>query len=516
VAVVAESRRVRSTLWFAIAVAVAAAPAAAQDYPVRIDRDSAPPAERPAGTRPPGTGSSAPPPSEAEPAPVEEAPALTPRVTGHSTGPDGTLAADKAETATTTIAVPPLEIPADTAPIEGESPAESPPILEAPPGLTPTAAAIWRARAERAALPPGPQPIKLLGSVIEPGTRADLRWQIGESFDGTLVETPVIVVHGAHPGSRLCLTAAVHGDELNGVEVVRRLVNDTDPKTLRGTVIAVPIVNLLGFARGSRYLPDRRDLNRFFPGFAQGSAASRMAFSLFREVIVHCDALVDFHTGSFDRSNLPQVRGDLRNDRVLAFTRGFGATPVLHSPGSRGMLRLAATEHDIPAVTFEVGAPYRLEPDKIDFAVQAIKTLMHQMGMTPHFRLWAEPQATFYESKWVRVDEGGMLFSSVELGDRVREGQRLGKVIDPIRNREYEILAPFAGRVIGMALNQVVLPGFAAYHLGVETTEAEAAAEAERPRIDADPLETLEGDEMRPASSDGMAPRDEGDPDGPE
>lgn len=508
-----EPSRAGGALAFVIAVALCIGAVPAQDYPVRPDRDSGRPPEQPTASRPqavdpparpvpsrdpsPATGVSvAPNPGDAAEAEAPPAEPAAPKQAETESAIDGGAAAEAA-----------------TGP---ESPDAPPPVLEPPPGLTPTAAAVWRARAERAALPPGPQPISILDLVVEPGTRADARWQVGESFDGTTVETPVVVVHGAQPGPRLCLTAGVHGDELNGVEVVRRLVNDTDPKTLRGTVIAVPIVNLLGFARGSRYLPDRRDLNRFFPGFAQGSAASRMAFSLFRQVIVHCDALVDFHTGSFDRSNLPQVRGDLRNDRVLAFTRGFGATPVLHSPGSRGMLRLAATDHDIPAVTFEVGAPYRLEPDKIDFGVQAIKTLMHQMGMTPHFRLWSEPQATFYESKWVRVDDGGMLFSSVELGDRVRAGQRLGKVIDPIRNREYEIVAPFAGRVIGMALNQVVLPGFAAYHLGIETTEAQAAADAERPPIDQDPLETMEGDEMGTVAPEVRAPRDEGDPDGPQ
>lgn len=377
----------------------------------------------------------------------------------------------------------------------------------------PTAAAVALARAERAALPPGPQPIEILQISVLPGTRAEARWKVGESFDGSVVETPVVVVNGAQPGPRLCLTAGVHGDELNGVEVVRRMVGDLDPTSIDGTVIAVPIVNLLGFARGSRYLPDRRDLNRFFPGFAQGSAASRMAFNLFRSVIVHCDALVDFHTGSFNRSNLPQVRGDLRNPDVLAFTRRFGATPVLHSPGLRGMLRLAATDFDIPAVTFEVGGPYRLEPEKIDAAVQAIKTLMHQMGMTEQFRLWSEPQAIFYESRWVRVDQGGMLFSDVALGDRVREGQRLGKVVDPIRNLEHEINAPFAGRVIGMALNQVVLPGYAAYHLGIETTDAKAAEDAVSPDPAADPLDLLEGEEIGGQSPEVPADSDETDPD---
>jgi len=357
----------------------------------------------------------------------------------------------------------------------------------------------------------GPPALVMLGEEIPLGSRTQLRWRVGESFDGSVISTPVIVIHGAKPGPRLCLTAAVHGDELNGVEVVRRVLNDLDPKDLTGAVIGVPVVNLLGFSRGTRYLPDRRDLNRFFPGSNGGSAASRIAYSLFRDLIVHCDALVDFHTGSFDRSNLPQVRGDLRIDRVLAFTRGFGATPVLHSQGSRGMLRLAATDQQIPAVTFEVGAPLRLEPEKIDFAVQAISALMHHMGMTRNFRMFAEPQATFYESKWVRVDHGGMLFATVALGDRVRMGQRLGKVIDPLLNEEHEIVSRFRGRVIGLALNQVVLPGFAAFHIGIETSEQQAVEEAQQPLSTEDAIERMDGDEMGPAPPEADGERDEAD-----
>lgn len=347
--------------------------------------------------------------------------------------------------------------------------------------------------------PVGPRPIALLGAEVPVGTRANLRWRVSESFDGTAVSTPVIVVNGARAGPTLCLTAAVHGDELNGVEVVRRVLNDVDAEQLAGAVIAVPVVNLLGFSRGSRYLPDRRDLNRFFPGSDVGSAASRIAASLFREIVVHCSALVDFHTGSFDRSNLPQVRGDLRNPAVLEFTRGFGATPVLHSPGTRGMLRLAASFRGIPAVTFEVGAPLRLEPEKIDFAVQAIKALMHHLQMTRSFRMFAEPQATFYESKWVRVDHGGMLFTTVALGDSVRVGQRLGKVVDPLANEEHVIVSPFRGRVIGQALNQVVLPGFAAFHVGIQTSEEQAVEEARQPVYGDEAIERMEGDEMGPA-----------------
>ncbi len=353
-----------------------------------------------------------------------------------------------------------------------------------------------------------PAAISLLGQFVKPGTRAELRWASGQSFDGTVVTTPVIVAHGANAGPRICLTAAIHGDELNGIEIIRRLMNELDPAALSGTVVGVPIVNFLGYARGSRYLPDRRDLNRSFPGSVNGSAASRIAHSFFNEVVQHCNAVVDFHTGSFDRKNLPQVRGDLRIPAVLEFSRGFGATAVLHSPGSNGMLRRAAVARGIPALTFEVGSPMRLEPAEIDHAVQALHALLHKMGMTRSFRMWAEPQALFYAAKWVRADSGGMLFSEVNLGDRVRVGQRLGKVVDPVQNSERAIVSPVQGKVIGMALNQIVLPGFATYHIGVQTDEQqmrEAAANdpenAEAAESDRDESPDAEDAEEAPIES---------------
>ncbi|MBK8287110.1 MAG: succinylglutamate desuccinylase/aspartoacylase family protein [Ahniella sp.] len=331
-----------------------------------------------------------------------------------------------------------------------------------------------------------------------------MRWASSQSFDGATVTTPVVVFHGNKPGPRLCLTAAVHGDEINGIEIIRRVLNDLRPAEMSGSVIAVPIVNYLGYARGSRYLPDRRDLNRFFPGSRTGSSASRIAHSFFHDIAKHCHALVDFHTGSFDRSNLPQVRGDLRVPAVLEFTRGFGATAVLHSPGSRGMLRRAVSEVGIPAVTFEVGSPMRLEPGEIDVGVQAMHTLLHKLGMTRSFRMWSEPQATFYAAKWVRADAGGMLFTTVKLGDRVREGQRLGKVVDPLANTERAILSPVRGRVLGMALNQIVLPGFAAFHVGVEADEQTMIESAEANEAASIGAEDEDADESRiePAQDD--------------
>ncbi|HRN59834.1 MAG TPA: succinylglutamate desuccinylase/aspartoacylase family protein [Chiayiivirga sp.] len=323
-------------------------------------------------------------------------------------------------------------------------------------------------------------PFTILDTQVLPGKRARLEWNAGMSFSGSEVISPVVVAHGVRPGPVLCLTAGIHGDELNSVEIVRRIVNGVEPADLGGTLIAVPVVNLFGFSRNSRYLPDRRDLNRYFPGTRHGSIASRIAYNFFIEIVQRCDALVDLHTGSFDRRNLPQVRADLSRPEVREFTRGFGATTVLHSAGSRGMLRNAAIQAGIPAVTFEVGGPGELEAEEIVHGEQAISTLMHKLGMTRHLPAWDEPQPIFYDSSWVRSDAGGLLLGRVRLGESVEPGQVLGIVIDPINNIERDLVSPVRGRVIGMARNQVVLPGFAVFHLGEETSEQQVVSDAQR------------------------------------
>lgn len=317
--------------------------------------------------------------------------------------------------------------------------------------------------------------MRLLGAEVPAGTRKRLTWSNGTAIEGFVVPVPVIVLNGRGPGPVLCLTAAVHGDELNGIEVVRRVLDDIDIDELNGAIIGIPIVNIQGFYRGTRYLPDRRDLNRYFPGNARGSSATRMAHSLFTEVIQHCSALIDLHTGSLNRTNLPQVRADLHSPQVTRMTQAFGATVVLHGVGNRGSLRRAANEAGIPAVTFEMGEPMRVQSEQVEHGAKAIETLMYALGMTKQRRYWGDPEPVYYASKWVRVDNGGILFSDVALGERVSEGELLGVVTDPLSNEQYRIYAPISGRVLGMALNQVVLPGFAAYRIGTATSKTVAA-----------------------------------------
>jgi len=316
-------------------------------------------------------------------------------------------------------------------------------------------------------------PLILLGNQVLPGTSTRLAWSPSQSFEGIASPTPVLVVNGAKPGPTLCLTAAVHGDELNGIETVRRVMYTLEAESLSGTVIGVPIVNLPGFHRGSRYLPDRRDLNRFFPGNPQGSSAARIAHSFFREIISHCHALVDLHTGSFHRINLPQLRADLTQPEVVKLTQSFGATAVLHSVGAPGTLRRAATDNGIPAVTLEAGGSTHLEEKAVSHGVKGIQTLLASMKMNKKISLWGAPEPVYYHSVWVRIDHGGILFSKVKLGKRVVKDELLGTVTNPITNVRSEIRAPYAGRILGMAVNQVVQPGFAAYRIGIQKSEDE-------------------------------------------
>jgi predicted deacylase len=348
-------------------------------------------------------------------------------------------------------------------------------------------------------------PFQLLDRFVLPGTRQRLQWRPPDGLGRGELPSPITVVHGAKPGPVLCLIAGIHGDELNGIEVARRIGQEVDPTRLEGTLIVAPIVNIFGFTRNNRFLPDRRDLNRHFPGSRSGSIAARMANGFFNDVVRRCDALVDFHTGSFQRTNLPQIRADLTNPEVLEFTRGFGNTLVLHSPGARGMLRLAAVSTGIPAVTFEVGAPQFLEEEHIAPAADAIRALMHRMGLlASEAHEGREPVTSpiYQDSSWVRTNAGGFLFAEVELGQQVKLGQRLGHVIDPVGNARTEIIAPFPGQVLGKALNQQVLPGYAAFHIGKLTSEQqavlEAAEAAQRVRaeeaVDEDPSERPDGE----------------------
>ena len=327
----------------------------------------------------------------------------------------------------------------------------------------------------------------LLGAEVPAGTSTRLAWSPQVNISGLAIPTPVLVINGSEPGPTLCLTGAIHGDELNGIEVVRRVMYDISPEELRGTVIGVPIVNLPGFQRGSRYLSDRRDLNRYFPGEAYGSLASRIAYSLFTEVISHCTYLIDLHTGSLRRTNLPQIRANMHNPKVAEFVGGFDKIAIVHHSGNPGMLRTAANDAGIIALTMELGESLRVQENQIAAGTHSVNSFLDKIEMYPRVFIWGNPKPAYYQSTWIRAESGGILFSKKGLGDTVSVGDVLGIVTDPITNQSADLTAPISGHIIGMAVNQVVMPGFAAYHIGIESNEEDMANTNEETQLDVSP-----------------------------
>lgn len=313
-------------------------------------------------------------------------------------------------------------------------------------------------------------PFALLGENVPAETAETLYWSPQNLFDGMPLPTPVLVVNGAFIGPTVCLTGAVHGDEINSIETIRQIMHNLDAAKLSGTVVGVPIVNQMGFRRGTRYLPDRRDLNRYFPGDPAGSSASRIAHSLFQQIIRHCDALVDLHTGSFHRTNIPQLRADLTDPGVTDLVKRFGDMVVLHSEGSQGMLRREAVLAGIPAVTLEAGESLRIQEDVVTVGVEQISAFLINLGMMKKPFFWHASQPVFLSSRWIRANSGGIFISKIKAGDKIEAGELLGYISDPITNKRFDVRADVSGKVIGMALNQVVLPGYAIYHVGIDSS----------------------------------------------
>jgi len=320
---------------------------------------------------------------------------------------------------------------------------------------------------------------KILGTEIPPGMATRVAWRPGLTLKGLASQAPVLVVNGEKPGPTLCITAAVHGDELNGIEVVRQVLHRVKANKLSGTLIGVPIVNIQGFLRNSRYLVDRRDLNRFFPGTAHGSLASRIAHSFFKNVILNCSALVDIHTGSFYRDNLPQLRADLINPSVVKLTEGFGSTLVLHSDGAKGTLRGAAVEYNIPAITLELGGPMVLDEKAVEHGVEGLFNLLDSLKLYTKSSFWGTPKPVYFNSQWVRAEHGGIFFSRVKLGDDLVKGDLLGTITNPITNEQFLLKSPYEGQVVGLAHNQVVYPGFATTHMAIEQTKPPASSKSQ-------------------------------------
>ncbi|MEN8707769.1 MAG: succinylglutamate desuccinylase/aspartoacylase family protein, partial [Nocardioides marinisabuli] len=279
-------------------------------------------------------------------------------------------------------------------------------------------------------------------------------------------DLPVRVVHGREDGPTVWVDAAIHGDEAVGVEVVRQVLADLDPRTLRGTLIAIPIVNVLGFMTGSRYLPDRRDLNRSFPGSARGSLAGRIAHLMMTEVVAKCSVGIDLHTGSDRRTNLPQIRTDLEDPETRRLAEAFAAPVMMHARLRDGSLRHAAREEGAKVLLYEAGEAWRMDPWAIDAGVRGVRRVLAALGMTePVEEEPPTPSLESWRSGWVRARGTGMLHLEAELGQRVEKGDRLGGLFDSFGKRVRLVHADRAGIVVGRTEAPLVNSGDAVVHL---------------------------------------------------
>lgn len=314
------------------------------------------------------------------------------------------------------------------------------------------------------------EPIRVHDVEVHPGERRRIEIPVVRRYTRSDVSLTTYVVHGKEPGPRLFLSAAIHGDEINGVEVIRRLLGMAVLKRLHGALLAVPVVNVYGFAAHSRYLPDRRDLNRSFPGSTTGSLASRIAHELMTHVVANSTHGIDFHTGSNHRTNLPQVRACLDDERTRALALAFGAPVIIDANVRDGSLRQAGIERDVPTLLYEGGEALRFDEFAIRAGVRGVLNVMRSIGMLPPSkkdgaaRRRVEPYVA-RSTTWVRAPESGIMRSTVRLGASVEKGQRLGIISDPLGHNEVEVLAHATGVVIGRTNLPLVNEGDALFHI---------------------------------------------------
>lgn len=312
---------------------------------------------------------------------------------------------------------------------------------------------------------------------VGPGQRMSISLPVTDLYTHTEMTMPVEVVNGKYAGPTMFVCAAIHGDEINGVEIVRRLLSSKSLQRLRGTLIAIPIVNVLGFLNLSRYLPDRRDLNRAFPGSMRGSSASRLAKIFCDQIVDQSDYGIDLHTAAVHRSNLPQIRAHLADSRTRELASIFAAPVVVDAANREGSLRSYAVEREIPLLVYEAGEALRFDQPAIRTGVRGIQRVMRKIGMLP-----GKPPAGFgepviaHDSAWVRASNSGIVVHRVELGTRVRKGDVVARISDPFGNEVIDVTSPHHGIVIGLAELPLTHEGDALCHIA----EFETMRDAER------------------------------------
>ena len=339
-------------------------------------------------------------------------------------------------------------------------------------------------------------PLEIAGIQVQPGTRRTIEVQVAKLYTHTPLHIPVEIVHGRRDGPVLMVCGAIHGDEINGVEIVRRVLTNTALRNVRGTLIAVPIVNIFGFVQRTRYLPDRRDLNRCFPGSESGSLGGRIAYLLRTQIMEHVTHIIDLHTGAIHRFNLPQIRAELKTPETALMAEAFAAPVILNAGLREGSLRAYADSQNIPVITYEGGEALRFDEVVIASGVKGVMRVMRALKMTPAKKSVKPPRKrseVAASSQWVRADIDGIMRPVAKLGQKIRKGQKLAMVADPFGASETAIISPCSGIVICVNNLPLVNEGEAIYHIARfdELGEAEKAMDYFRNSMESEVSEAV-------------------------
>ncbi len=311
--------------------------------------------------------------------------------------------------------------------------------------------------------------LKIGKECILPGERKKFQLEVASLYDYTKLNIPIEVIRGKEDGPTLFISAAIHGDEINGVEIIKRLLRRSILKRIKGSLIVVPVVNIFGFNTKSRYLPDRRDLNRCFPGDSKGSLGARIANIFMKEIVSKCTHGIDLHTGAIHRTNLPQIRACLDDPTTKELAHNFGVPVVIHSQLRDGSLREAARKRKVSTLLFEGGEALRFEEGVIKAGLNGCLSVMRQIGMTPQTK--ANPTKTpgkiyvAQQSYWVRASHSGSFRAIKKIGDHIQDNETIAIISDPFGCEPYEIKAKEGGIIIGMSTIPLVNKGDAMAHI---------------------------------------------------
>ncbi|CDO61233.1 FIG003737: Predicted deacylase [Candidatus Phaeomarinobacter ectocarpi] len=339
-------------------------------------------------------------------------------------------------------------------------------------------------------------PLVIAGTTIKAGTREVVDLPLSMMSDHTPATLSIQAIHGKQDGPTVFVSAAIHGDEILGVEIVRRLIRAPALRRISGTVLLVPIVNMFGFISHSRYLPDRRDLNRSFPGSPTGSLAARLAHLFMEEVVERSEYGIDLHTAAINRVNLPQIRIDMRDKRAHKLADAFSPPVIVDSALREGSLRHAAGDKGVPVMVFEAGEGLRFDETAIRVGVKGVLNVLRHLGMTgrhhsvPPLEKPLPPSSIATKSAWIRATEGGIARIHCKVGQFVKSGSLIGVISDPFGIRDTEMFAQRDGLVIGRSNLPIVNQGDALVHIAAIPKAAAEGADLDtiEEAFDGDPL----------------------------